>query len=446
MIFLCATGVFGVPGIAPTGSGRAQTSERPNVLLILTDDQRDAGTINVMRNLRKLLIRQGVRFSNAYATTPLCCPARASIMTGQYAHNHGVATNRQVGDLDHSTTMQRYLKDAGYRTGLVGKFLNNYAIEDAPPYFDDYSVLERGFYETTWNVNGEVREVSAYSTHFATRRAMRFIEEAEQDDDRPWLLYVTPYAPHRPTIPQPRYARHPVGDLKMNPAMSETDCAEKPEFADCQVSLRRMTALRANMLRTLLSVDDLIGKLDRTLLEHDESRRTVVFFLTDNGYLWGEHGFIGKGPPHRGGIEIPLVVRWPGHVDEGVVDDRLVANIDIAATVYAATGVTPDVEVDGRDLLSTEWARSRLLLEIEQTSSVPAWASTLSPDDHQYTEYYEQASIPTFREYYDLTSDPWQLTNLFGDGDPSNDPPLDQQIEMRTTLDRDRRCAGSECP
>lgn len=439
--------LFGVPGLGAAGSGRAALagSKQPNVLVIVVDDQRDAGTIKVMRNLRRLVIRQGVRFSNAYATTPLCCPARASIMTGQYAHNHGVGTNRQVLDLDHSTTMQRYLSDAGYRTGLVGKFLNGYPLGEAPPYFDDYSVLQRGYYDTTWNVDGEIREVSAYSTHFVARRARRFIEDAEQDDDRPWLLYATPYAPHRRPIPQPRYAGAPVGKLEINPAMSETDCSDKPAFVDCRANLPYLNRLRAQMLRTLLSVDDLVGKLDRALVEAGESRRTLLFFLSDNGYFWGEHGLAGKGPPYRGGIEIPMMMRWPGHTEPGIIDERLVANIDIAATVYAAAGVTPGVEVDGRDLLFEDWSRSRLLVEIERTDSVPVWASNISPD-HQYIEYYEQGSIPSFREYYDLITDPWQLTNLLNDGDPTNDPSLEEQIQFKETLDQDRQCVGSACP
>lgn len=444
-ICLCLTFVASVGSSARPDTAQAADHLPPNVLVIVTDDQRAFGTLKVMPQLRRHITDPGVRFPNAYATTPQCCPSRASIMTGQYAHNHGVGNNEEGGNLDPSTTIQRHLSDAGYRTGLVGRYLVEWPVEQAPPYFDDYSLLEKGYYGTRWNINGNIRKVERYSTRFIGTRAERFIEEAEADDDAPWYLYVTPWAPHKRSTPEKRYSKSDVGKLVQNPAMRETDCSDKPTVVDCQASERRVSKERRNMLRTLLSVDDLIGRLHRALVTEGERRRTLVFFLSDNGYLWGEHGLIGKKPPYRGGIEIPMAMSWPGGVEGGITDERLVANIDIAPTIYDAAGIEPDTMVDGRSLLDLEWDRPRLLLEYESFKGWPDWATTLTAD-FRYTEYYEDTGVTSFTELYRLVDDPWELTNVLADPDPANDPPPEELAQLRAQLNADRRCAGPTCP
>ena len=447
-LFLCFLLAAGTISPQAGGAERAQESQRdrrPNVLLIVTDDQRGLDTLTVMPKLRRMFKRDGVRFSNAYATTPQCCPSRASIMTGQYAHNHGVTNNKRAPNLRHATTVQRHLWDAGYKTGIVGKYLNGWKIEAGPAYFEDYSLFSSGYYGTTWNLNGEIRTVRDYSTSFIETRAVRFIKNAERADTTPWYLYVTPWAPHASSVPEKGYGNADVGQFHRNPAMREKDCTDKPPWVDCFANMNRIKDVRRRMLRTLFSVDDLVARIKEVLKSTDEYRRTLVFFMSDNGYMWGEHGLFGKKPPYRGGIEIPMMMSWPGHAPKGITDDRIVANIDVAPTIYDATGVEPTVTVDGRSLLDTEWERTRLLLEFEQTKKWPDWASNLYTDAH-YIESYAEDGATLFREHYRLDIDPWELDNTLADTDPTNDPSFLEQTELARTLMNDRSCVGQECP
>lgn len=442
-ISLILISIFGWPASPETA--RANHDRRPNVLVIVTDDQRAFGTLEVMSSLRNRILREGTRFKHAYATTPQCCPARVSLMTGQYAHNHGVGNNAEGVNLDHASTIQRHLSEAGYRTGLIGKFINGWPIDEEPPYFDDFSLFGRGYYNSRWNINGNARKVHRYSTGFVASRAKRFIQKAERTDTQPWYLYVAPRAPHERAIPEDRYLGRDVGDLEENPAMFETDCSDKPPWVDCEVNMAYIEEKRRRMLRTLLSIDDLIESTYKALDARGELDRTLVVFMSDNGYLWGEHGLVGKRPPYIGGIEIPMAMSWPGHIQPGTVDQRLVANIDVAPTIYDAADVVPDITVDGHSLLDETWQRDRLLLEYKSFNGWPDWASTLTTD-YQFTEYYEGSTDPTFTELYRLDEDPWELDNVLGDLDPLNDPRPDVLLQMRAQLDADRECAGESCP
>lgn len=435
-----------VAALVPVGSNTAGAQEaRPNVLIIMTDDQRAEDTMWIMRRTRAFVKRGGVTFRNAYATTPQCCPSRASIMTGQYAHNHGVENNTQRRNLDHSTTLQRHLQDAGYRTGLFGKFLNGWKVDKPPPYFDHYGIYSGGYYNYLMSFDGRLRFPDGYSTNVIGSRASRQIRQWTASGDEPWLMYVTPWAPHIPSLPEPRFFRARVGALTENPAMSEEDCSDKPGPVTCTYDRRRRGMLRAAQLRTLLSVDFMVKKLRETLIETGEIDNTIVFFMSDNGYFWGEHGLIGKKPPYVGGIDIPMFMSFPGRVEPLSKDDRLVANIDVAPTVYEATGVPPPANLDGRSLLDPSWSRDRLLFELEASKQWPTWASTLT-SDYQYTEYYDPDGVLSFREYYNLVDDPWQLVNHLGDADPLNDPDPVRQLELQMQLSEDRTCSGATCP
>jgi len=226
--------------------------------------------------------------------------------------------------------------------------------------------------------------------------------------------------------------------------MREQDCSDKPAAVTCRYNRFKRGLLRADQLRTLISVDAMVARLRQELRKAGEMSNTLVFFLSDNGYMWGEHGLIGKKPPYRGSIDIPMFMRFPGHVERST-DHRMVANIDIAPTIYDATGVEPQNEVDGRSLLDTSWVRDRLLFELEESKKWPRWASTLT-QGYQYTEYYDRQGILTFREYYDLLEDPWQLLNLLGDDDPLNDPDPMTQATLNRQLAEDKSCSASTCP
>ena len=441
MLALAAT-LSVAPEVTPA---RAQTDDRINVLVIVTDDQRAVGTLSVMPRTRGWFKRKGLVFRNAYATTPQCCPSRASIMTGRYAHNHGVENNDQTANLDHDTTIQRHLRDAGYQTALVGKFLNRWDLTQPPPHFDHYSIFRGGYWARTWNIQGTVRTVPDYSTDYIEGRAKRLLTRWEADDDRPWLMYLTPWAPHEPPEPEPQHAATPVGDTPLNPAMLEADCSDKPQAVDCWARPGQVDTFRRRQLRTLISVDEMVDGVMEKLDELSERRNTIVFFLSDNGVFWGEHGLVGKRAPYRGGIEIPLMIHAPGLVEWRSRDDRLAANIDIAPTIYSLLGIEPEPATDGRPLLDPSWSRDRILIEFEEHKTWPRWASTLTPTE-QYTEYYDTDGNVTFREYYDLSVDPWQLGNRLGDDDPDNDPDPQTQALMQLQLQQDRDCGGSECP
>jgi arylsulfatase A-like enzyme len=228
----------------------------------------------------------------------------------------------------------------------------------------------------------------------------------------------------------------------------EEDRTDKhPDVQARDEPIERAYRKRKRQLRTLMSVDDSIAETFALLDELEERRNTLAIFMSDNGVLWREHGIMAKSQPFTPSIQLPLFVRGPG-IEGGVIDDRLVANIDIAPTILEVVGLTPDEAMDGSSLLAGE-ERDRLLIEYFRSADFEhtgKWASTLTTT-YQYTEYYEdpdpQNTLPTFREYYDMVADPWQLENLFADLDPTNDP---DPLTLHTQLRNDRTCRGNACP
>lgn len=425
----------------------------PNILIIVTDDQRATeGTLKVMPRLREWFGKGGVRYPNAFATTPLCCPARATIFSGLYAHNHGVFTNQGGLEFDQRYTIQRYLDDAGYKTALVGKYFNNWPLTKDPPHFDKWALFAGGYYGHDYNVNGAIKHVPAYSTNYIKRKATDFLERFENSDDSdPWLLYIATYAPHALFIPEDKYVRKEVPRWNGNPAVFESDRADKPRYVQIRdESYETWKKNRRKQLRTLFSVDDLVAGLAGGLGRMDESRSTLAFYLSDNGYMWADHGLYDKGAPYTPSIQIPMFARWPGRLGPDVADRRLVGNVDIAATVLDAADLdpAPGHPLDGRSLLDGTWDRDRMLTEYRNSGNIwtpPTWGS-LRTRSLQYTEYFDQDGNPEFREYYDLKSDPWQLRNLLRDGDRSNNPPRSELTALSAQLTSDRNCKANACP
>jgi arylsulfatase A-like enzyme len=436
---------------AARGSGRAgdraAQRPRPNVLVIVTDDAR-AETLAAMPKTRRWIGDAGVTFTNGFAPTPSCCPSRASIFSGRYVHNHGVLRQQLAGHLDQSTTLARYLKDAGYHTAMAGKFLNRWPLKTPPPGYDRYALANGGYYDQVWAVDGAVRRVPTYSTTFIGDQALADLDSFERDDATPWFAYLATFAPHDPRVPEPKYAKATFPELdKVGPSTVPPVTGKPRYLADrTSVSLAEAARVRTGQLRTLLSVDDLVDRVMRRLSDTGELDNTLVFFLSDNGYAWGEHRHVGKFVPYTESIKVPFVVRWPGHLAAGTVDDRMVATIDIKPTVLAAAGIPlrdGDV-VDGRSLLDGG-RRQRLLAEywLDQANApgIRDWAALRTPA-WQYIEDYDQPGGATFREFYDLTSDPGMERNLLADHDPANDPPAGIQAELAAA----RACKGADCP
>jgi arylsulfatase A-like enzyme len=438
--------------LSPAGTqvASAQTGQPPNVLVFVTDDQRATETMWVMPHTRRYFERGGVKYPNAFAVTPLCCPSRATILTGRYAHNTGVWTNGPKGPraLEPGTLFPRLLGRAGYGTAMVGKFLNRWPLRRAPPHFDHWASGASPHIDPVFNVNGTVRTVDGYSTSLVGWFATRFLRDFEANDAAPWLLYVAPHSPHFPWVPAARHRSRPVGAWSGNPAVFEADRSDKPSYVRSgSFSIGQGRSTRRAQLRMLMSVDDMVGRVFDTLRRLGETRRTLAIFTSDNGYLWTEHHLGGDGgtggqkrAPYTQSIQVPLFLRWPTHVTGGSRDGRLTGTVDIAPTVLDAAGLDPDPErppLDGRSLLSSE-RRTRIVLEYRSdTPKVPTWASTRTRR-YQYIEYYRDGRR-FFREYYNLIRDPWQLRNLLHDGNPGG--PDVAAISAR--LQHDRRCVGT---
>ena len=436
----------------------AQSPAAPNILVIVTDDQRASDTLGVMPETRRLFLRNGIRYTNAFATTPLCGPSRSSILTGRLAHNTGVLTNGQGRRLDGSTIFTRFLQEANYQTALAGKFLNGWPKDRTPPHFDRSAMLvenQERYVNPTFNVNGSIQKVRGYSTKLIGRYATKFVRRFEREDGSPWLLYVAPTAPHHPWTAEPKYATAGVGEWRGNPAVRERDRSDKPQFVRrLDYALRDGQEARDGQLRALMSVDDMVGRIFDTLGRFGENGKTLAIFTSDNGVTWADHGLGGIGGtgaqkrlPYTAAAKVPLLLRWPGHLSGGVTRTRLTGTVDLAPTILDAAGVdigAPAPALDGRSLLRPD-VRDHLLLEYwrEGGSGFRTWAS-FRTRTFQYTEYYaddDQRRI--FREYYKLRPDPWQLRNLFRDGNPLNDPDV---TDLEAGLAAARGCQAGGCP
>lgn len=451
----CLAALARLPG--PAHASRSGEKERrPNVLIIITDDQRlGGGSMAVMRETRRRIGGRGVEFTSAYASDPLCCPARATIMSGKYSHNHGVVDNFTAGEFDIDKSIQAALGKAGYTRSIFGKYLNHWTVK--PPRFDHwltFAEADPGDYRNVEYIDQDkVRRISGYTTDVLRRGAIRRLKSNEKHDATPWLMLVAPNAPHAPYIPPFRYRGTEVNPWDYNPAVEELDRTDKPQYVrDRSTTIDNIDRVRTRQLRTLMAVDDLVEKIDEALGRLEERRNTLVFFVSDNGYAWGEHGLIGsqysKNHPYSASVRIPLMMRWPKEI-EPKTSRRMVTNVDIAATIYDAAGVKPPLRLDGRSLLSSDWSRRFVLLEHAlnpNLPTIPAWRSVRSKAD-QYIEYLDTEGDVTFREYYDLKADPWQLENLLGNLNPLDDPDVSDEHDLVTRLSTCRGTSGrNPCP
>jgi arylsulfatase A-like enzyme len=449
LLAVCWAGVvtFGIYVAEPASS----QDDRPNVLIIITDDQRERDEMGVMPKTLQIFGEQGTSFTHAFASTPQCCPSRASIFTGRYAHNHGVRRNQDGLQMNQMVTTQRYLQQrAGYKTAMVGRYLNAWPVAENPPFFDRWALFNAGYLNNEFNLNGEMTHVEQYATDYIAEQTIEFLREFEEEDDtQPWLMYVTVTAPHYPFYASEEYEDAEVPDWASNPGLEEDNIGDKAGFvAKVGYDPAMGEDIYHKRLRTLMSADDMVGDVFDALTELGEDQDTLAFFMSDNGFLLGEHGLYAKRLPYTESIHVPFYVRWPGRVDAGATDDRLVGNIDIAPTILDVAGVSPEVslEQDGRSLFGPR-ERSRILTEQwgSWSANRPTWAS-IRTHDYQYIEYYFKNGDLRFAEYYDLVEDPWQTNNVLGDADESNDPSPVTIRSLEAQIERDRECAGLTCP
>jgi arylsulfatase A-like enzyme len=459
-------------GAAQAGSGgptpavaasSAVTATRPNVLVIVTDDQRYEGAggpegfLNIMPNVRTWMKQGGATFTNAFATTSLCMPSRSTLMTGRYAHNTGVLMNGNNAPetvLDQKTTLQYRLHQAGYYTALSGKYFNTWPKDKTPPYFDQFAMTKGGYWNTGYNVNGVEAGRPGYTVTVTGNYALQFLKGFHASDStRPWFMYVAPEAPHDPYTPDTPYKSTTFPAWKGNPAVAETNKSDKPPVVQKKgiYHLADGNARRIAQDRTLLSVDNMTGRLMSYLQSSGQLENTIVVYASDNGMMWGDHGLLDKRYPYGPSVRVPLFVRWPGHVTPGSTWTRLVGLLDVAPTILNATGTPYDAnQIDGRDLIGT-YKRSRIHLEYWKSldsPGIPTWHGTWTPG-YEYVQWYyggdgdDDADNLAFREYYNLVSDPYQLTNLLHDGNTGNDPAV---APLQAQADADQTCAGTTCP
>ncbi|GIG00906.1 sulfatase-like hydrolase/transferase [Catellatospora citrea] len=430
---------------ADAGRGKAHSATprqtRPNVLMVVLDDARPEAMAALPQTMAWL--GDGTAYPNTVAATPSCGPSRATLLSGRYAHNHGVLHQADVGNLDHTRTLEHTLHAAGYATAAVGKFTNNWALERTPPGFDHSALVGGGYTDARFVVDGRQRRVP-YATTFIGDQVNRYLDGFEADDARPWFVYTGFTAPHAPWTPEPRYADRAFA-WDPSPAVGEADRSDKPAYVRKHRAGRAAgDAIRLGQLRTLLSVDDALTRVREHLDRLGEGQDTLVVLVSDNAKFWGEHGLDEKFMPYAAAYRVPLFLSWPGRIPPGS-DERLASTVDVTPTVLAAAGLTADYPLDGHDLRG-DVRRTATLLEYWQDShngGFPTWASRVAPGERQFTRYVDLAGKPISQEYYDLEADPWELVNLLGDADRGNDPDVTADAASLTDW---QQCAGATCP
>ncbi|MGH9993221.1 MAG: sulfatase family protein [Nitrososphaera sp.] len=417
---------------------------KPNIVVIMVDDldQRSLDILlqeGLMPKLKQHIIDKGVTFSESFATYPLCCPSRATFLTGQYPHNHNVMHNKPpiggVTKLDDSSTLATWLQDSGYHTAYVGKYLNRYGVDTAgtyvPPGWNDWQATVGSstyrMYSYTVNDNGILVKYGSnakdYQTDVLATRSAESINATESIESMPFFLFINPLAPHEDDktaicelnyeyIKSIRPAPRHIGKTSniafpKPPSFNEANVSDKPWYLRYpplnSTQIECLDDLFHARLESMRAVDDLIGKVVTTLIANKELWKTVILFTSDNGFLLGEHRLHGKKVVYEESIRVPLYMRIPEVAPKTI--DRLVINNDLAPTLLELARAKGDIQIDGRSLVplidnpGITW-RSGFLIEDNTYSGIRT-------EDYVYAFNYTGA-----KEIYDLNTDPYQLQNV----------------------------------
>lgn len=399
--------------------------QRLNFIIILTDDMRWDNLWAMPITQNRL---QGVTFDNAFTTTPVCCPARASILTGQYVHNHHVLNNA-IGRsaLNELDTLATNLQRAGYRTGFTGKYMHGYQPGYVPPGWTKFVAGENGGMLLDWwhlhNVTtgqsgpdapgaGGLYDTDRYITLHHQDAALSFLDQHGRE---PFFLFVSTYAPHDPETPLPEDMGLFTNYLYRGRSYGEADMSDKPAWLQAAALMdasRNDDERHRNILRSLQPVDRMVGAIMDRLAALGVLDKTVIIFASDNGVSWGEHGIYDKGTPYEEAIRVPLIVSVPGIPARR--ETKIALLIDLAPTIYELAGVSHDA--DGKSLLplltnpATEW-RTDFMIEaygyLEWRFPTDGIWRGVRSERWKYVEWHNGEV-----ELYDLTNDPFELENI----------------------------------
>ena len=472
---------LGVGAAGPPPAKAQASAAKPNIVVLLTDDQ-ESRSMRVMKRAAKLLKRKGVTMKRFYDNFPLCCPSRSTILTGQYAHNHNVLSNSPpdggygvFNELHGSNYLPIWLQEAGYQTSYIGKYLNGYAEpdeygtvpSDVPRGWDNWHVLAPSraqYFNYTLNNNGSLRQYTDreedYSTDVFTSKAKRFIR-SNAKSETPFYLQLGYAAPHgggggdpgrscnRAAVPAPRHLSTLKGKFRntLPPSFNEADTSDKPSQISFKAPLTEgqiSDTLRKRRCawESLLAVDESIDALTKEIERDGIKRNTYVFFLSDNGFLRGEHRIRdNKRYLYEESARVPFIARGPG-IPHNESSDDVVVNADLTSTVLELSGASPGLVQDGQSLIpslqnpKSERARA-ILFEAYAGSQILG----VRTSRYLYTEWDgdKNPSNPE-RELYDTYADPYQLTNLAGDSGYAS-----VVDELGDELDQLIDCAGDSC-
>ena len=449
----------------PATADDPEPDNRPNIVLVLVDDMR-ADELARMPATNQLLVDAGTTFTNAYATFPLCCPSRASILTGQYPHNTGVLGNKAprggFAAFDDANTVGTWLDATGYATGYIGKYLNGYQFADpmyVPPGWDVWEALIGGIRKPTapqkFNVNGvEAVRTGGHQSDILTERAAEFLRtHAEQ----PMFVHLAYTAPHQnktrngwgPPIPAPRH-KHAFDGLTapMGPAYNEEDVSDKPTELQLpllnEARIAYTHAMAEGRAESLLAVDEGVRRLADTLQAAGELDNTYFVFASDNGFFLGEHRRrTGKTEHYEEASGVPLVIRGPG-IPAGSTN-AVVGLHDLAPTFLGVTEsweAVTDFVLDGRGLLPlaqdhTLSADRDLLIQARRPPRLNKldYVAIRAENGWKYVRYANGAA-----ELYDLNTDPYELDNLAG---RARFATVEQDLAQRLT--QIESCSGDGC-
>ena len=442
-IFLLAVASIIPSTLAATGSPEKKPM---NIIYILTDDQRydELGFMNPVLDTPNMdeLAKKGIHFKNSFVTTALCSPSRASILTGQYMHSHGVVDNNKPAK-EGTVYFPSYLQQAGYQTAFFGKWHMGGHHDDPQPGFDHwlsfagqgdyYPVRKRDGGFSRFNINGKHVKQKGYITDELTDYTLQWLAD-ERNTDQPFFVYLSHKAVHANFDPAERH-REQYSDANIKVPDSQADTAENYDGKPMWVKNQRnswhgvdfpyhseldVQEYKRQYHRALSAVDDSLGRINAWLKANNLEENTAVILMGDNGFMFGEHGLIDKRNAYEESMRVPLVAYIPGAKQNHVVEE-MAANIDIAPTILDIAGIKEKpAQFAGASLLQLakgetvdDW-RDSLLYEYYWEFNFPSTPTTFAirSDTFKLIQYH---GIWDTDELYDIENDPQEMVNLIAD-------------------------------